>query len=62
MNSPVSSNSERSLTDADVEAIVESIIQKFYTSVGKGFMKFVWIGVLAVLMVLASFGWKVGSH
>lgn len=52
------SNSERNLTDADVEAIVESLIEKFYKTVGKGFMKFVWVGVFITLMTLAVVGFK----
>lgn len=49
---------ERNLTDADVEAIVNSAVEKFYNRVGKGFMTFVWAGVLVVLMGLAYFGIK----
>lgn len=49
---------DRTLTDGDVEAIVDSLIDRLYNIVGKGFMKLVWTGVLAILLGLAVLGVK----
>lgn len=51
-------NSDRSLTDADIEAIVDAVINKAYSMVGKGVMKFVWAGVFSMLITLAYIGMK----
>ena len=50
----------RSLTDADVEAIVDALegrlAKKIYNDVGKGVLGMVWKGVLVALVWLAAYG------
>ncbi len=51
---------ERSLTDADVVAIVDAIekraTEKFYRDLGKGLWGIVWRGLIGVALVVAAWG------
>lgn len=54
--------SNRTLTDADLEALsdllIEKIERKFLLNIGRGVMKYVWAAVLGVLIYLAAAGYK----
>ncbi len=51
---------QRSLTDADVNAIVDELerraTERFASNVGKGVLGLVWKGVLLALLWLAAYG------
>lgn len=58
---------KRTLTDADIAALVDAFNNRFeenfYRNVGKGVWRLAWIGVLAVLAALAAFGhFNFGGH
>lgn len=48
----------RTLTEADVEAIVDAFFKRWFLIVGKGFLGFVLAGVIAVMIFLAGIGMK----
>lgn len=52
--------SERTLTDADVQAIISAfeaqITEKFYRDLGKGLLGLVWKGLLGALLFIAAYG------
>ena len=51
---------DRSLTEADVEAIVDSfenrMEQRFFVNLGRGIWAFVWRAAIAGLLMLAAWG------
>lgn len=57
--------SERTLSDADVEAIAnaleERIVKKFYLDLGKGVFDVVWKVLVGGLIMIAAYG-AVGKH
>lgn len=50
-------DSNRTLTDADIEAILEAAKSRFYKDLGKGFWGIVWKAVLVVLIGIAAHGY-----
>jgi len=52
--------SDRTLTDADVQAIVSAferrMTEKFYRDLGKGLLGLVWKGLLGALLFIAAYG------
>ncbi len=56
--------SERSLTDKDVDAIVDALenrlTEKFYRDMGKGFWGVIWKAILGALFFVAAYG--AGKH
>lgn len=52
----------RTLSDADVKAISDSVVKemetKFLLHVGTGVMKYVWAAVMGILLYLAATGYK----
>ncbi len=50
----------RTLTDADVEALTNSlrkkVIQEFYHDLGRGIWAMVWRGILIAAIAIAAFG------
>lgn len=52
--------SDRTLTDADVQAIVAAfearMTEKFYRDLGKGLLGLVWKGLLGALLFIAAYG------
>jgi len=64
--------SERTLSDADVEAIAEKVLEtweaKFYGNLGKGLWSVLWKATMAVLIAVAAWGagaglkWPFGTH
>lgn len=59
-------NERRSLTDADVEAIVTvlqaRVTKQFYTDLGRGVWGLAWRGIVIALVAIAAFGaWKSGA-
>jgi hypothetical protein len=55
---------DRTLSDADVQAIVDAmevrLTRRFYLNLGRGVWGLVWRGVLGVLLLLAAYG--AGQH
>ncbi len=51
-------NSTRTLTDADVDAIVDGMLARLAVNVGKGVLKLAWRGVVLGLIFLAAYGYK----
>lgn len=51
---------QRTLTDADIEALVRILEQrlekKFYHDLGKGLWGMAWKGLMAVLLFVAAYG------
>ena len=51
---------DRTLTDADVTAIVSAfekrMTEKFYRDLGKGLIGLVWKGLLAAMLFVAAYG------
>lgn len=51
----------RTLTDADLDAISDKVVEKlenkFLLHVAKGFMKYVWAGAFSILLYLAASGY-----
>lgn len=54
------SNEHRTLTDADIDAILEAAERKFYTNLGKGFWKVIWGVILLGLVGVAAVGYHRG--
>lgn len=52
--------SERTLTDADVQAIVSAferrMTEKFYRDLGKGLLGLAWKGLLGAMLFIAAYG------
>jgi len=50
-------DSNRNLTDDDVEAIAEKVIEqlkiKWFSSIGEGVWKYVWTAILGVIITIA---------
>jgi hypothetical protein len=57
---PDSKDEARTLTDADIAAIVERaekvIVDRFYSDLGRGFWRIVWGSIITGLVALAAFG------
>lgn len=53
-------NSERSLTDADIEALSDALLarakREFYTDLGRGFWALAWRGAVVGLLAVAAYG------
>lgn len=56
---------DRNLTDADVDAVVDGLYEKFRgslaTNVGNGVLSLLWKGLLIVIVLLALYGVN-GAH
>lgn len=56
---------ERTLSDSDIEAIVEKtsdvLMQKFYTNLGRGIWAVVWKAVVLGALALATYGMVTGK-
>jgi hypothetical protein len=57
---------KRNLTEADVEAIVNSLekqmVNRFYTNLGKGVWAAVWAVIVAAALALAVLGARLNSN
>lgn len=47
---------QRTLTDADIEAISEKLIGQFYQNLGSGVWALVWRGLILLLISIAIYG------
>lgn len=51
---------DRTITDADAEAIAEALrrvmVRQFYVDVGRGVWAFAWRGILLGLLAIAAYG------
>lgn len=51
---------ERKLTDADIEALSDALLERakreFYTDLGRGFWSLVWRGAVVALLAIAAYG------
>lgn len=51
---------DRTLTDADVEAIAtalkQKVVEEFYRDLGKGFWSIAWKSFVAILVGIAAYG------
>lgn len=47
---------QRSLTDADIEALLEAAEYRFYRNLGKGFWDVLWKAIIVLLVGLAAWG------
>jgi hypothetical protein len=58
--------SERTLTDADIDAIVnkaeEVILSRFYRNLGKGLWSMVWRAIVVAIVAIAAYGAATGKH
>lgn len=65
-NTPSRRSEERTLTDADVDAIAEKLLQagakRFYLEAGRGLWGLVWKVIVVALVALAAYGAGVGKH
>lgn len=64
--SPPSINDKRTLTDADIEAIVhkaeEVILSRFYRNLGMGLWSMTWRAVVIAIIGIAAYGALTGRH
>lgn len=51
---------ERTLTDADIDALEERFVQRFYSNLGKGMWSLAWKGAVLILLALAAYGYSKG--
>ncbi len=53
-------NKDRSLTDADIEALTEALLERakgeFYKDLGRGFWGLAWRGMVIALLAIAAYG------
>jgi hypothetical protein len=52
---------ERTLTDADVDALIDRSFARLRENVGSAVLGLAWKGVVIGIVVLAYFGWKKGG-
>ncbi|MBA4707320.1 MULTISPECIES: hypothetical protein [Aquitalea] len=52
---------DRTLTDADVDAIIDRTFDRFRINVGGGVLALAWKGVIVFIVVVAYYGWKKGG-
>lgn len=66
MNTPIQPPEQRTLTDADVAAIVakgeEVILARFYRNLGMGLWGVIWKAVVLGLIGLAAYGSMTGRR
>ncbi len=49
-------DNKRTLTDADIQAVLNAAEQRFYLNLGKGFWRVVWGVILVFLIGVAAVG------
>lgn len=49
-------NSQRNLTDEDVQAILDAFEDRFYTNLGKGLWGMVWKVLIVAIVGVAAYG------
>jgi len=54
-------NQERTLTDADVDAVLDRAFDRLRSNVGSGVLALAWKGAVIGFLALAYFGWKKGG-
>ncbi len=54
-------NQDRTLTDADVDAVLDRAFERLRSNVGSGVLSLAWKGVVIGLIALAYWGWKKGA-
>ena len=47
---------DRSLTDADIEALAKALKNEFYTNLGKGVWALVWKAIMVAVVGVAAYG------
>lgn len=47
---------DRSLTDKDIEAVLDAFEERFYVNIGKGMWSIAWKAILVVLASIAAYG------
>lgn len=47
----------RTLSDADVDALLDAAEKRFYTNLGKGLAKAVWGVIITALIAIAAIGY-----
>lgn len=52
---------ERTLTDADVDAIIDRTFERFKLNLGEGVWGLVWKAIVVACVVAAYYGWKKGG-
>lgn len=57
---PPTEEGNRTLTDADVEAILEQAEKRFYSNLGKGVWGLVWKALILALVAIAATGYLKG--
>lgn len=50
------SDSDRKLTEADVQAILDAAEDRFYNNLGKGLWDLVWKTIIVILVGIAAWG------
>lgn len=64
--SPPKSPSERTLTDADIDAIVNKaeqvVLSRFYRNLGMGLWSMAWRAVVIAIIGVAAYGAMTGRH
>lgn len=46
----------RTLTDADIEALIKAVEEKFYGNLGKGLWSIFWKFAIAAMIAIAAYG------
>lgn len=57
---PPTEEGNRTLTDADVEAILEQAEKRFYSNLGKGVWGLVWKALILAAVAIAATGYMKG--
>lgn len=52
--------SERTLSDADIDAVLDRVFERLRSNVGSGVLSLAWKGMVIALLAIAYFGWKKG--
>ena len=62
----ISQHNPRSLTEDDVNAVVDElerrIVERFFSNVGKGVWQLVWRALVALMVMLAAYGAIKGAN
>lgn len=66
MSPPKQPAEQRTLTDADIEAIVhkaeEVVLSRFYRNLGMGLWSMTWRAVVVAIVGIAAYGALTGKH
>ncbi|MCD0493898.1 hypothetical protein LQD23_16575 [Chromobacterium violaceum] len=54
-------NQDRTLTDADVDAVLDRAFKRLRENVGSAVLGWAWKGLIIGILLLAYWGWKKGA-